>query len=266
MGRAASAPRVAAATKFDSKGSRLLLGYKNYIFSELFLKRLSDRFDEETEKAMADGIDRSFAETNPDEHEFFVPPESRSPTLVSGSMNLGEKLNKACFEIEAANAPQLDGVPRATNWNDDSKLGSPANRDRIIRWNFCITANDSDDGPLRRERIKSAIISWYQQRAVERLEERVKHWSMRLEIKPRRVLVANQRQRWGSCSPDRTLRFNWRLVMVEPTLLDYVIVHELVHLRDRTHAAAFWESLARVLPDYKVRRARLKEAGRRLSL
>lgn len=107
--------------------------YKNYIFSMLFLKRLSDRFLEEVEGAAASGVSRQVAERDPDEHEFFVPDQYRWPNLVKASMNLGEVLNVASIEIEAANAPRLDGILKATNWNDETKLGSPANRDRIIR-------------------------------------------------------------------------------------------------------------------------------------
>ena len=107
--------------------------YKNYIFSILFLKRLSDRFDEEVEKAIAEGVDPKVADSDPDEHEFFVPPDCRWQAQVSASMGLGEVLNRASIEIEAANTPRLDGILRSTNWNDDSKLGSPANRDRIVR-------------------------------------------------------------------------------------------------------------------------------------
>jgi type I restriction enzyme M protein len=107
--------------------------YKNYIFSMLFLKRLSDRFKEEVERAIAEGVPRDAAESDPDEHEFFVPEDCRWPALVSAAMNLGEALNKASIEIEAANAPRLDMILKATNWNDESKLGGPANRDRIIR-------------------------------------------------------------------------------------------------------------------------------------
>ena len=106
--------------------------YKNYIFSMLFLKRLSDRFAEEVERAVADGLTRNVAERDPDEHEFFVPPEARWEAIVRESMNLGEVVNRASAEIEEANAPRLDGVLRNTNWNDESKLGNPVNRDRII--------------------------------------------------------------------------------------------------------------------------------------
>ena len=106
--------------------------YKNYIFSMLFLKRLSDRFAEEVERAVADGVSREVAERDQDEHEFFVPPEARWDAIVRESMNLGEVVNRATAEIEEANAPRLDGVLRNTNWNDESKLGNPVNRDRII--------------------------------------------------------------------------------------------------------------------------------------
>ena len=107
--------------------------YKNYIFSILFLKRLSDRFDEEVESAVASGLAREVAIADRDEHEFFVPESARWPALTAAPMNLGESLNIASHAIEEANTPRLDGVLAATNWNDESKLGSPANRERIIR-------------------------------------------------------------------------------------------------------------------------------------
>ena len=107
--------------------------YKNYIFSILFLKRLSDRFDEEVEAAAASGVPREAALSDPDEHEFFVPEAARWPALTGASMNLGEVLNIAGYEVETENAPRLDGVLTPVNWNDESKLGSPANREKIIR-------------------------------------------------------------------------------------------------------------------------------------
>ena len=107
--------------------------YKNYIFSVLFLKRLSDRFDEEIQDAVASGVPRETALADRDEHEFFVPESARWEAISAASMNLGETLNIASHAIEDANTPRLDGVLVGTNWNDDTKLGSPANRERIIR-------------------------------------------------------------------------------------------------------------------------------------
>ncbi len=107
--------------------------YKNYIFSMLFLKRLSDHFGEEVEHSVAAGVTHAIAESDRDEHEFFLPPECHWSAITRETMNLGEVLNRVSARIEEENTPQLDGVLRNTNWNDESKLGSPASRDRIIR-------------------------------------------------------------------------------------------------------------------------------------
>ena len=107
--------------------------YKNYIFSILFLKRLSDRFDEEIQNAVASSVPRETALADRDEHEFFVPESARWEAISAATMNLGETLNIASYAIEDANTPRLDGVLVGTNWNDETKLGSPANRERIIR-------------------------------------------------------------------------------------------------------------------------------------
>ena len=107
--------------------------YKNYIFSILFLKRLSDRFEEEVHSAVAQGLPLEVALHDRDEHEFFVPEQARWSALARASMNLGETLNVAGYAVEEANTPRLDGVLTGTNWNDESKLGSPVNRENIIR-------------------------------------------------------------------------------------------------------------------------------------
>ena len=107
--------------------------YKSYIFSMLFLKRLSDRFDEEVAIAVAAGVPQAAAVADPDEHQFAVPETAHWSQIVKATMNLGEALNIASHEIEDANAGRIDGVLTGTNWNDESKLGSPANRERIIR-------------------------------------------------------------------------------------------------------------------------------------
>ena len=107
--------------------------YKNYIFSLLFLKRLSDRFDEEVEAAAAAGVPREVAVADMDEHQFAVPAEAHWDCISSTPMNLGEALNVAGSAIEEANPGRLEGVLGGTNWNDETKLGSPANREGIIR-------------------------------------------------------------------------------------------------------------------------------------
>ena len=107
--------------------------YKNYIFSLLFLKRLSDRFDEEAEAAISLGIPREVAVEDRDEHQFMVPQSAHWRQVVNTPMGLGEALNKASFAIEAANDGRIDRVLSGTNWNDENKLGTPSNQDHLIR-------------------------------------------------------------------------------------------------------------------------------------
>ena len=99
----------------------------------LFLKRLSDRFDAEVAIAVAAGVPRAAAVADPDAHQFAVPESAHWSQTVKATMNLGEALNIASHEIEYANAGRINGVLTGTNWNDESKLGSPASRERIIR-------------------------------------------------------------------------------------------------------------------------------------
>lgn len=73
-----------------------------------------------------------------------------------------------------------------------------------------------------------------------------------------RVSIRNQRTRWGSCSRSGTLSFNVRLVMIDPTLADFVIVHELCHIAEMNHSRNFWALVERTIPDYKKRRSELR--------
>lgn len=123
------------------------------------------------------------------------------------------------------------------------------------------------DGGERRERIRRAVVAWYRGRAEERLPACVARWQPRLgRGSVPRVLIRDQRQRWGSCAPDGTLRFNWRAVMLEPSLIDYIVVHELAHLSVRSHSPEFWRIMTAAMPDAQHRRRRLREAGRSLPL
>ena len=133
-------------------------------------------------------------------------------------------------------------------------------------WSFRVVAPSDLADEQRRARIEDALVRWYKEHASERLSARTEYWARRAGYAPTAVLVRDQRQRWGSCSPDGKLRFNWRIVMAPPALIDYVVVHELAHLRERTHSAAFWAEVARLMPDYRPRRSRLKEVGPTLTL
>ncbi len=105
--------------------------YKTYIFGLLFLKRLSDRFEEEAEKLVARGFPNDVAWTDPDEHQFFVPDRARWGAIQKRATNIGEALNKACAALEEQN-PALEGVLAGIDYNDERRLGDAKNRDTVL--------------------------------------------------------------------------------------------------------------------------------------
>ena len=114
--------------------------------------------------------------------------------------------------------------------------------------------------------LRQTLLSWYMGRAEELMRESVERWRSVVGTSPVRISIGDQKTRWGSCSSKGSLRFNWRLAMVDQELADYVAVHELSHLLVANHSAAFWKEVARVIPDYEVRRRRLREVEPRLGL
>jgi len=110
----------------------------------------------------------------------------------------------------------------------------------------------------RREEVRSAVSAWYRAEAEAILDPRVRLYSREIGVSPKGVLVREQAGRWGSCSGAGVLRFNWKLVMAPLRILDYVVVHEICHLKVRGHQAAFWEEVGRIVPDFRERRAWLR--------
>lgn len=114
--------------------------------------------------------------------------------------------------------------------------------------------------------VQAALEAWLRAEAAVVFEAAVARFAPLMGVTPGRVLVRDQRRRWGSCGQDGTLRFNWRLIMAPPEVIDLVAVHELAHLRHRNHSPAFWAEVARALPDYQSRRVQLRAIGRSLQL
>lgn len=122
----------------------------------------------------------------------------------------------------------------------------------------------SGPGARRGDEVRAHLERWYQGRASDRLPDLVAAWAEQTGVSPSRVSIASQRRRWGSCLPSGELRFNWRIVGAGKRLVEYVIAHELTHLRHADHTPAFWRALGRVMPDFEARRAQLREVGPRL--
>lgn len=101
----------------------------------------------------------------------------------------------------------------------------------------------------------------YRRKARKQLEERCAYFAELMGVDYSRISVRAAKTRWGSCSGQGNLNFHWKLVLMPPEILDYVVVHELAHRKEMNHSQRFWSEVEKILPDYKKRRTWLKEYG-----
>ena len=106
-----------------------------------------------------------------------------------------------------------------------------------------------------------AEVRVYKKRAQGIISRRVSHYAEIMGVTYGRITIRDQKSRWGSCSAEGNLNFSWRLILMPIEVMDYVVVHELAHLKEMNHSKAFWEEVEKVLPDYKEQRKWLKENG-----
>ena len=111
--------------------------------------------------------------------------------------------------------------------------------------------------------IARAVAGWLRTEARACFEARIAHYAPRLGVAPRELKLSQARTRWGSCHPDGRILLNWRIVQMPLALVDYVVAHELAHLRELNHSPRFWRVVAEVIPDYTTRRRQIRDEGPR---
>lgn len=109
------------------------------------------------------------------------------------------------------------------------------------------------------EQIRDAVQSWLQRQARRVFEERVAHFARQLGVRCTRLSLSSAQTRWGSASADGAIRLNWRLVHFALATIDYVVTHELAHLREMNHSPRFWDVVRSVMPDYEQARGALRD-------
>jgi hypothetical protein len=109
------------------------------------------------------------------------------------------------------------------------------------------------------EQLRDAVQGWLQRQARRIFEERCALFAPRLGVLVRRIGLSSAATRWGSANADGSIRLNWRLVHFGLPVIDYVVAHELAHLREMNHSPAFWEVVRSVLPDYEQSRTALRD-------
>jgi predicted metal-dependent hydrolase len=113
---------------------------------------------------------------------------------------------------------------------------------------------------------RDVFMEWYRERAERHISEKVKKYSAQCNISYDKILITNAEKRWGSCNNKGILRFSWRLAMAPQDVIDYVIVHELMHIKHLNHSRAYWHEVTAVMPDFKLRKRWLFRNGHRLVL
>ena len=132
----------------------------------------------------------------------------------------------------------------------------------LVFWNNRFYLNCEDGQEVKR----NYFIQWYKTRAGEYFTGQVEHISQRLQLRPGSIRITSARTRWGSCSPEDNLAFSFRLIMAPQNVVDYVIIHELMHIKEKNHSARFWKLLETAMPEYQIHRHWLRENGHKLVL
>jgi len=113
--------------------------------------------------------------------------------------------------------------------------------------------NHLEPAPIARK-----VLQWYKKQALTDFSRRLEILSAKLGVPTPTMFLSNARSRWGSCNSKKEVRLNWRLLQAPPHIINYVICHELAHLKEMNHSAKFWAVVASIYPDYKTAEKELK--------
>ncbi len=134
---------------------------------------------------------------------------------------------------------QFNGEPFGPGPGDLLCLALPADADRV--------------------RVRDAVHAWLQHQAAAWFERRLSHFLEASQLSIRRWRLSSAGGRWGSCSSDGNIMLNWRLIHFKHDIIDYVIAHEIAHLRQMNHSKAFWQEVGRILPGFEASRNALRQ-------
>ena len=116
----------------------------------------------------------------------------------------------------------------------------------------CYLAAPDENGALQ-----EALTALYQQMALPYLQGRTYYWAEKMQLTPKKISLSSARKCWGSCNHRGEIRLNWRLMQTPADCIDYVIIHELAHLREMNHSAQFWQLVSQYCADYLHKRRQL---------
>lgn len=129
----------------------------------------------------------------------------------------------------------------------------------IFAENNNLVISQPQKGKLTKSEIKKELISYFRIVARKYLSERTEYFTEKANLKFRKIFIKNQKTKWGSCSSEKNLNYNWHLIFAPLDVIDYVVIHEISHLKYMNHSKTFWNLVEKFDPDYKVRMKWLRE-------
>lgn len=147
-----------------------------------------------------------------------------------------------------------------------SVINDGQNAVKLIKGLFTVHVGEGLSEKETQHFIFQQLSHWYQQHALDYLQKEIKKLSKIIDASPVRIGVKYLKSRWGSCTSKGVVNFNWKIIMAPPPIVEYVVAHELCHLKHLNHSKAYWNLVAGVIPDYRERKEWLRVHGLQLEI
>lgn len=194
-------------------------------------------------------------------------------TLADIERAIHEKQGWIFAKLHEKQAQLRQGIQQAMKWEDGAQLPylgqhlvlrlSAAPRSSVQHdvdhqlLQVCLPPQASE------QQLKDRVQSWLQKQALQLFNERLDHFAEQLGVRYHSLKLSSANTRWGSCTAQGHIRLNWRLIHFSPAIIDYVVAHELSHLREMNHSADFWATVESILPDYHLAKQQLRQQSAR---
>jgi predicted metal-dependent hydrolase len=110
----------------------------------------------------------------------------------------------------------------------------------------------------KEEDVRNSLIKWYENHALKQLTDKTKRYADIMGIAPHSIFVRDYKSRWGSCSPEGKISYNWRIIIAPHNIVNYVVIHELCHIVHPNHSPSYWRFVKTKIPDYDICRQWLR--------
>ena len=177
-----------------------------------------------------------------------------------------EKIKGKPKQKEFLSGEKLSYLGRRYRIKSEEIKNSKKVKIKFYQGKFIIKTGDKLSKKAREQKVREKLIEWYKEHGKEFIQKRVDKYTKKLGISPNKIRIKKQQKRWGSCSKNKTLNFNWKLLMAPVSVIDYVVVHELCHLLYKNHSKKYWTHVSTLIPDYKEKQDWLRVNGNELEI